>query len=72
MIGLFLKDYYLYSNMSAKHCAYCEAVDDAVIKALGTMIWVSMPESVKEICYGCRGVTDEEGRPKFYFIFILC
>ena len=53
--------------MSTKHCAYCEAVDDTVIKALGTMIWVSMPESVKEICYGCRGVTDEEGRPKLYF-----
>ena len=30
------------------------------------MIWVSMPESVEEKCYGCRGVTDEEGRPKFY------
>ena len=29
------------------------------------MIWISMPESVEEKCYGCRGVTDEEGRPKF-------
>ena len=76
MIGLLLKDYYLY-NMSTKclqpsqHyfsnlCAYCEAVDDPVIQSLGTMIWVSMPESVEEKCYGCSGVTDEEGKPKFF------
>ena len=25
-----------------------------------------MPESVEEKCYGCRGVTDEDGRPKFF------
>ena len=49
-----------------KHCAYCEALDNAVVKALGTMVWVSMPESVEEKCYGCRGETDEEGRPKFF------
>ena len=60
MIGLLLKDYYLY-DMSA----YCEAVD-AIIKGLGTMLWVSMPESVEDKCYGCRGVTDEDGRPKFF------
>ena len=30
------------------------------------MIWISMPESVEEKCYGCRGVTNEEGRPKFF------
>ena len=35
--------------MSTKCCAYCEAEDDAVIKALGTMIWVSMPESVMAV-----------------------
>ena len=62
MIGLLLKKYYLY-NMSY---AFCEAVDDAIIKGLGTMIWVSMPESVTEKCYGCSGVTDEDGKPKFF------
>ena len=57
MIGLLLKEYYLY-NMSSyrKRCAFCEAVDAAIIKGLGTMIWVSMPESVTEKCYGCSGV----------------
>ena len=44
----------------------CEAVDDEVIKALGTMISISMPESVEEKCYGCTGVTDEVGSPKFF------
>ena len=47
-------------------CAFCEAVDNEVIKALGTMLWISMPESVVEKCYGCRGVTDEEGGHKFF------
>ena len=51
---------------SRKRSAYCEAVDDAIIKGLGTMLWVSMPESVTDKCYGCSGVTDEEGRPKFF------
>ena len=73
MIGLLLKDYYL--EMSLKHtnhyfstrpCGFCEAVDEEVIKALGAMLWISMPESVNEKCYGCRGVTDEEGKPKFF------
>ena len=52
--------------MSKERYAYCEAVNDAVIQALGAMIWVSMPESVEEKCYGCRVVTDEVGRPKFF------
>ena len=43
--------------MSTERCAYSKAVDEAVLKALGTMVWVCMPESVEEKCYGCRGVT---------------
>ena len=66
MIGLFLKDYYLNNMSSRKRCSYCEAVDDAIIKGLGTMLWVSMPESVEDKCYGCSGVTDEDGKPKFF------
>ena len=31
-------------------------LDVAIFKALGNMIWVSMPESVTEKCYGCSGV----------------
>ena len=65
MIGLLLKEYYNMSSCS-KRCAFCEAVDDAIIKGLGTMIWVSMPESVTEKCYGCSGVTEEDGNPKFF------
>ena len=34
--------------------AFYDAVNAAIIKGLGTMIWVSMPESVTEKCYGCR------------------
>ena len=49
-----------------KRSAFCEAVDDAIIKGLGTMIWVSMSESVTEKCYGCSGVTEEDGNPKFF------
>ena len=49
-----------------KRCAYCETVDGVVIQGLGTMIWVSMPESVEDKCYGCSGVTDEDGKPKFF------
>ena len=63
MIGLFLKDYYLYNMSSRKRCAYCEAV---ATQGLGTMLWVSMPESVKEKCYGCSGVIAEDGKPKFF------
>ena len=80
MIGLLLKNYYLLlkdknnmmsirkhtSHWSTRPCAFCEAVDDEIIKALGTMVWISMPESVCEKCYGCRVVTDEEGGPKFF------
>ena len=51
---------------STRPCAFCQAVDGEVIKALGTMVWISMPESVEEKCYGCTGVTDKEGRHKFF------
>ena len=64
MIGLLLKEYYLY-NMSSRSTFY-DAVNAAIIKGLGTMIWVSMPESVTEKCYGCSGVTEEDGNPKFF------
>ena len=64
MIGLLLKEYYLY-NMSSRSAFY-DAVNAAIIKGLGTMIWVSMPESVTEKCYGCSGVTEEDGNPKFF------
>ena len=65
MLGLLLKEYYLY-NMATVQCAYCEAIDDAVIKALGCVIMTFMPESVEEKCYGCSGVVREEGVPKFF------
>ena len=38
MIYLLLKDYYFYNMSSRKRSAYCEAVDDAIIKGLGTRI----------------------------------
>ena len=63
---MFLGGLFMIGNMSKTRCAYYEAVDDTVIQALGTMIWVSMPESVEDKCYGCSGVTDENGRPKFF------
>ena len=66
MIYLLPKDYYFYNMSSRKRSAYCEAVDDAILKGLGTMLWVSMPESVTDKCYGCSRVTDEKGRPKFF------
>ena len=64
MIGLALRDHYL-RDMAAK-TRHGNELDVAIFKALGNMIWISMPESVEEKCYGCRGVTDEEGRPKFF------
>ena len=64
MIGLALRDHYL-RDMAAK-TRHGNELDVAIFKALGNMIWISMPESVEEKCYGCRGVTAEEGRPKFF------
>ena len=64
MIGLALRDHYL-RDMAAK-TRHGNELDVAIFKALGNMIWISMPESVEEKCYGCRGVTDEEDRPKFF------
>ena len=64
MIGLALRDHYL-RDMAAK-TRHGNELDVAIFKALGNMIWISMPESVEEKCYGCTGVTDEEGRPKFF------
>ena len=52
--------------MATERCAYCEAIDDAVIKALGCVIWIFMPESVEEKCYGCSGVVGEDGVPKCF------
>ena len=37
----------------------------AIFKALSNMIWVSVPESVTEKCYGCSGVMGEVIVPKF-------
>ena len=64
MIRLALRDHYL-RDMAAK-TSHGNELDVALFKALGNMIWISMPESVEEKCYGCTGVTDEEGRPKFF------
>ena len=62
MIGLLLREHYLDLSI----CAHCKAVDDAVIKALGNIIWIFMPESVEEKCYSCSGVVREDGVPKFF------
>ena len=62
MIYLLLKEHYL--DMTT--CARCEAVDNAIFKVFGNMIWESMPDSVTEKCYGCSGVVGEEGVPKFF------
>ena len=51
--------------MAAK-TSHGNQLDVAIFKALGNMIWISMPESVEDKCYGCTGVTDEDGRPKFF------
>ena len=64
MIYLLLKEHYL--DMTTEPCARCKAVDNAIFKAFGYMIWESMPESVTEKCYGCSGVVGEEGVPKFF------
>ena len=44
MIGLALRDHYL-RDMAAK-TRHGNELDVAIFKALGNMIWISMPESV--------------------------
>ena len=58
MIYLLLKEHYL--DMTTEPCARCKAVDNAIFKAFGYMIWESMRESVTEKRYGCSGVVGEE------------
>ena len=41
-------------------------LDVAIFKALGSMIWISVPESVEEKCYGCSSVVGEDDVPKFF------
>ena len=64
MIGLLLREHYL-RDMAAE-TRHGNELDVAIFKALGNMIWISMPESVEEKCYGCSGVVGEDGVPKYF------